>query len=622
MQLSIHDAHMNRIGVINNAMPRALHYSNDVWHEYLAEASSTYEFKVDKTNPAYAMITSNNYISFTTNDNDYVFRILKRKETDTDVTFTCGFMNLELTETVNVFNNTTSHSLLWYLIDPSGPLRLGNNAIEIGSNPFADSNNTKYNKVITFTEKQTKLARILYIMEQWGAEVEFITDMYNDGSFHSLILNIYNPSTDAGKLGTIRNDIILRYGTNINGVTREENGETIINAIGMTDENGKYNWNSIELKDYNDQGQLEFYKNSGTGNLMYAPISVALFPSTVANSNLEQWNRHDFSIKAKSSQDMVDYALKMFKLYAYPQVTYTVDSGAIYEMSQSGNNMSRLFHSKSHMSATDGSNYKTLVQPLKIGDIVMIQDMSFDPANNGLYLQARVTERITSWTDPSQNKYVFSNFKLMKSKIQDGLLGKMQDLINQTAPYTLEIATTDSLIFKKANDSATLTANLKKQGGLATADSYVWYQDMTDMSVPISTTQTLTVSIDSLPNTDTSVFTVQAIVDDTIVDTSQVTISKVYDGVSPINLVIESSNGYQFKNNVINTTFTAILYQNNKEIDSDSTKFSYVWSKTNSDGTADTAWNLAHKSSQKSITISNSDVFQRATFNCTAELRN
>lgn len=97
------------------------------------------------------------------------------------------------------------------------------------------------------------------------------------------------------------------------------------------------------------------------------------------------------------------------------------------------------------------------------------------------------------------------------------------------------------------------------------------------------------------------------------------TITRGNDGNSPINLVIESSNGYQFKNNVINTTFTAILYQDNKEIDSDGTKFAYVWSKTKSDGTADTAWNLAHQSSKKIITITNSDVWQRATFNCTAE---
>ena len=94
------------------------------------------------------------------------------------------------------------------------------------------------------------------------------------------------------------------------------------------------------------------------------------------------------------------------------------------------------------------------------------------------------------------------------------------------------------------------------------------------------------------------------------------------DGTSPINLVINSSNGYQFKNNIINTTFTAILYQDNKEIDSDGTQFAYVWTKTNSDGTADTAWNLAHQTSQKSITITNSDVLQRATFDCTAESLN
>ena len=95
--------------------------------------------------------------------------------------------------------------------------------------------------------------------------------------------------------------------------------------------------------------------------------------------------------------------------------------------------------------------------------------------------------------------------------------------------------------------------------------------------------------------------------------------NKGNDGISPINLIVNSSNGYQFKNNVINTTFTALLYQNNKEIDHDGTKFAYVWSKTNADGTADTAWNLAHQTSQKSITITNSDVWKRATFNCTAE---
>ena len=94
------------------------------------------------------------------------------------------------------------------------------------------------------------------------------------------------------------------------------------------------------------------------------------------------------------------------------------------------------------------------------------------------------------------------------------------------------------------------------------------------------------------------------------------------NGISPINLVVESSNGYQFKNNIINTTFTAKLYQDNQEIDKDGTKYAYIWSKVNSDGTVDTAWNLAHQTGQKSITITNSDIWKRATFNCTAEQLN
>ena len=133
-----------------------------------------------------------------------------------------------------------------------------------------------------------------------------------------------------------------------------------------------------------------------------------------------------------------------------------------------------------------------------------------------------------------------------------------------------------------------------------------------------STNKSFTVEYSDLTE-ETNLVTLNIYKDSEKISSSQISLSKITDGISPINLVIESSNGYQFKNNVTNTIFKAILYQNNKEIDSDSTKFSYVWSKTNADGTADTAWNLAHQSSQKSITISNSDVSQRATFNCTAE---
>lgn len=187
----------------------------------------------------------------------------------------------------------------------------------------------------------------------------------------------------------------------------------------------------------------------------------------------------------------------------------------------------------------------------------------------------------------------------------------------RNAPYKVVTLTTNGLTFKNSEGSTTLTARLYKGSKEIAPEKYEWTIDGVVISGSSDQHEITAEDIDGK-----AVVRWSAVINSVVVAIDEVTIIDVSDGadgISPINLVIESSNGYQFKNNVINTTFTAILYQDNKEIDSDGTKFAYVWSKTKSDGTADTAWNLAHQSSQKSITITNSDVWQRATFNCTAE---
>lgn len=187
-------------------------------------------------------------------------------------------------------------------------------------------------------------------------------------------------------------------------------------------------------------------------------------------------------------------------------------------------------------------------------------------------------------------------------------------MVDAATPYIGSIDTTNGTQFKNGTGSTTLSAHIFKGSATAetTAESYEWSKDGT----VVAPTQTITVDASGV--VDKAVYSFKATVA-AVVASQSVTITNVNDGTSPINLVIDSSNGYQFKNNIINTTFTAILYQNNKEIDSDGTKFAYIWSKTNADGIVDTAWNLAHQTSQKSITITNSDVWQRATFDCTAE---
>ncbi|MCT0138304.1 hypothetical protein EFK51_13535, partial [Lactococcus lactis subsp. lactis] len=192
---------------------------------------------------------------------------------------------------------------------------------------------------------------------------------------------------------------------------------------------------------------------------------------------------------------------------------------------------------------------------------------------------------------------------------------RMQEIINANTPYRSELSTTNGTQFKNGTGTTILGAHIYfgSDDKETIADSYSWTKDGT----VVANVQEITVDASGV--TDKAVYSFQATVGGKVVGSQSVTITNVDDGTSPINLVIDSSNGYQFKNNIINTTFTAILYQNNKEIDSDGTKFAYIWSKTNSDGTVDTAWNLAHQTSRKSITITNSDVWQRATFDCTAE---
>ncbi|HFI0000934.1 TPA: phage tail spike protein [Streptococcus suis] len=91
------------------------------------------------------------------------------------------------------------------------------------------------------------------------------------------------------------------------------------------------------------------------------------------------------------------------------------------------------------------------------------------------------------------------------------------------------------------------------------------------------------------------------------------------DGKSPILMIIKTSNGNLFKNNLINTVLTATLWRGGEEIDTDGSRFSYIWTKTDADGNADTLWNQAHTYSSKSITITQQDVFRRAQFECAIE---
>ncbi|EQC90846.1 phage tail protein, partial [Lactococcus lactis] len=518
---------------------------------------------------------------------DHLFGVENVQESDYQITLTCSSLNLELrNEQANALVNTSSHNIQWYF----DQMELISNAqITIGTNEVSSLTRT-----INYDGQESKLARLISVIGNFDAEFEFITHLNDDGTLDSIILNIYraNDGVNIQGVGTNRNDVSLNFGKNISGITRTGDTTNLFNATTVTGSDN-LNWNSSSFSYKNEDGVEEFYKRAGS-DTAYAPLSLNLFKSQIKSDNGDKWIRKDFQTEYTNVNDMWGYCVSQFKQFAYPTVTYEVLANSSLVLESVGND-----------------------RPLSIGDTINIQDDNFmdSDGNVGLLLSARVSEMEISFSNPTLNKITFSNFKKQQSEASADIQAIVNQLVDAATPFRAELSTTNGTQFKNGTGSTTLSAHIYK--GSATtetiADSYEWSKDGTI----VANAQAITVDASGVE--DKAVYSFKATVAGKVVASQSVTITNVNDGTSPINLVIDSSNGYQFKNNIINTTFTAILYQNNKEIDSDGTKFAYIWSKTNADGTVDTAWNLAHQTSQKSITITNSDVWQRATFDCTAE---
>lgn len=499
MQLNIHDSTLKRIGFINNNLPNALHYFNDNWHRYLVEGTSTFGFSVNKVNPDYALLTLQNYISFSYDGDDYLFNIINIQQDHYSMQIQCENLNLKLiSEEAGPYKNTTRHSIVWYLKNTA---RITDDIIEIGNNPFTLTDSDPSNPILSFDSSETKLARIISICTSFNAEFKFRTILKNDGALQNITIDLYK----AGGVGQKRKDVTLFYGKNVIGITSTgDRTSTFFNSTTVTDSNGKYNWLSVEGKYYNSEGKLEFYKDAGS-NTAYAPLSRTMFPSQIKASNSDQYTNKNIQTSASSADSLWDYAVSQFKLYAYPQMTYEVSVAVNAVTSALGND-----------------------KKLNIGDTIIVQDSTFDKSDGGLILSARVSEQEISFTNPLNNKITFTNFVRLTSDISADLYGRMKDLVDQNTPYRAELETTNGIQFKNGVGSTTLTARIYfgSDSTETVADSYSWTKDGT----VVANAQTITVDASGVA--DKAVYSFKATIADKVVASQSVTITNVNDGAT------------------------------------------------------------------------------------------
>lgn len=512
MQISIHDKSMERVAFMNNGSPDALHYFDDNWHRYLKEGTSTFDFTVYKTHPDSTLITTQGYISFNYESQDYLFNVMNIQEDDYMMQVQCENLNLELiNEQLNPKTNKEKHTLDWYIWNAAG---LSSNFISIGNNPFSDT------KVLTFENTETKLERLMYIISSWNGEFEFVTSLKNNGNLNQILLNIY----EEGGVGEVREDVTLYYGRNITGVTRTEDKSEMFNATRVTDSNNKFKWSNIEKTVKNSEGNIEFYKNLNE-DMAYAPIGKDLFPSQIKNDKADQWIRKDFQIEAKSAEDLWDYALSQLKQYAYPLVTYEVTTTSNAVRAEHGNN-----------------------KRLNIGDIVIAQDNNFDKTEGGLILSTRISEQEISFSNPLNDKLTFSNFVKLKSRISDDLIDRMNDLINQNTPYRLEIYTDNGTVFKNSAGQTTLSAHIFFGQAIteSEADAIQWYKD--GEAIVLGTETSWTVNAEDID--EKAVYYYQATVGEKTFKSMELTITDVSDGLNGVDgrSIVSVEQKYQITN--------------------------------------------------------------------------
>lgn len=491
MQIWIHDKNMRKVCALNNNVPGMLPYSNSQWHTYLEYSTSTFDFAIPKIvngklHDDVKYINDQMYVSFYYDNNYHVFYVSQLVENDTAFQVTCNNTNLELAmESARPLGSNGAKSLEWYLQNLD---LLGLAGLEIGINEVSDKTRT-----ITFeSQNGTKLEQLHSLMNQFDAEFIFRTELNRDGTLKKFVIDIYQqPDENHHGIGKVRGDVILYYQNGLKGVQVASDKTQLFNAGYFVGQEGT-NLESVEFEEKNERGQVEFYSKKGSP-MVYAPLSMEKYPSTLKDSDTDRWTRKDFETEYKDVNALKGYALRTIKQYAYPLLTYTVDIQSSFI-----------------------ENYKDI----NLGDTVKIINNNF---RGGLALEARVSEMVISFDMPLNNSVVFTNFRKLDNKPSGSLQQRIDEIVSKSLPYRVEITTTNGTAFKNGVGRSTVRPALRQGDKTVNAtwrfviDGVIKYVGMTYDMVASQITQP-------------TALTVSAWVDNKEVASEEVTFLNVSDG--------------------------------------------------------------------------------------------
>lgn len=463
---------------LDNTVPSAMHYFDEILHTYLKGSSYTFEFTTMTAHDDAVFLVEGNKLSFVRKNKGYHLTIMNVEKGGDTTSVTAYGLCLELTnETVDAYKAPKAMSFVEYV-----------NAYGFEQS-FVIGKNEVSNKKITheWTGSDTVLARLYSIANVFDAELEFVTELNDDYSLKNVVLNVYRAHSDNVQgMGTDKRSTILRYPNDIYGITKTSDITELYTAIRPTGTNG-LQLTSISGRVVKDANGNVLYKVQG--NNLLAPQSRDRFPSTLlTNHSNDMYAVQIWSYETENVETLYGQALAQLKKNCVPKVTYDVDA---------------------YIDAD-------------IGDTFTIEDAEYSPT---LYLEARITEQEICFTDSEKCKTIFDNFEEKQSQISSALISEMNKMIELKKVYEGSIVSSNGVLFKMDSDSTKLTALVKDDGvDITSKYAITWYKD----DVQLSTSQTITVSASDL--SEKAVYRFKAMSGEILKATAEVTVMRLQDG--------------------------------------------------------------------------------------------
>lgn len=431
------------LAYMDNSTPKALHYYDDELHEYLEGSAYTFVFKAFAGHEDSGHLAEGNKISFQYRGKDYYLNIMKVVRTEYELEIEAYGLSLELlNERTKAYKAEKAMSLTEYI----AAFKFESRVLTVGINEVSDKKITH-----EWTGTDTILARLFSLANVFGAEIEFAAQLNDNYSMKQIIMNIYKANSDSNQgIGTRRTDVRLRYGTNVTGVTKTSDVKELYTAIRPYGKDG-LTIASLEKSEYDSDGNLEYTTAKGSTNLL-AVQARDRFPSNMMANTIDRYIAQIWEYDTDNVNVLYGQALAELKKHCVPQVKYEVkgyfDTG--------------------------------------IGDTVVIEDDQYSPA---LYLEARVTEQVRSFTNPKLNRTTFDNYEELQSQLDPALISRVKELIAENKVYTCTVSTDNGIVFKNSEGSTTLTAHVRDAGADVTDDFTIrWQKDDADLAEGASIT--------------------------------------------------------------------------------------------------------------------------------------